>query len=103
MRASSPTFVFAVSLSLLGAPSHADEFGDQVKSALPALLKVLAYDVTHVGARAALAKRLFALQSEASRIGFEASNQYSFVPLDLVEKILNCRYLLGRPRTSRVP
>ena len=31
-----------------------------------------------------------------SRIGFEASNQYYYVPLDLVEKVLNCRDLLDR-------
>jgi hypothetical protein len=31
-----------------------------------------------------------------SRLGFEASNQYAYVPLDLVEKVLNCRELLDR-------
>ena len=31
-----------------------------------------------------------------SRIGFEASNQYYYVPVDLAEKILNCRDLLDR-------
>ncbi|MHA3774967.1 hypothetical protein ACXR0O_25895 [Verrucomicrobiota bacterium sgz303538] len=41
----------------------------------------------------ARAKRLHALQSEDSRIGFEASNQYYYVPLDLVEKVLCCRWL----------
>lgn len=40
-----------------------------------------------------LARRLHALQSRDSRLGFEASNQYYYVPLDLVEKVLNCRYL----------
>jgi hypothetical protein len=43
---------------------------------------------------AALAQRLHAVQSRDSRIGFEASNQYYYVPLDLAEKVLNCRYLL---------
>jgi hypothetical protein len=42
----------------------------------------------------ALAKRLYALQSEDSRIGFESSNQYFFIPIDLAEKIVNCAYLL---------
>ena len=42
----------------------------------------------------ALARRLYELQSGDSRIGFEASNQYYYVPLDLVEKALNCRWLL---------
>jgi len=43
-----------------------------------------------------LAQRLFAIQSRDSRIGFEASNQYYYVPMDLVEKVLNCRDLLDR-------
>jgi hypothetical protein len=42
----------------------------------------------------ALAKRLHAIQSMDSRIGFEASNHYFYIPLDLVEKVLNCRCLL---------
>jgi hypothetical protein len=41
----------------------------------------------------AAAKRLHALQSEDARIGFEASNQYYYVPLDLVEKVVCCRWL----------
>ena len=44
----------------------------------------------------ALARRLYALQREDSRIGFEASNHYYYVPTDLVEKVLNCRDLLDR-------
>ena len=44
----------------------------------------------------ALARRLHHIQSRDSRIGFEASNQYYYVPIDLVEKILNCRDLLER-------
>src|SRR6185295_4969177 len=43
-----------------------------------------------------LARRLHALQTRDSRIGFEASNQYYYVPLDLAEKVLNCRDLLDR-------
>jgi len=42
-----------------------------------------------------LARRLHAIQSRDSRIGFEASNQYYYVPVDLGEKVLNCRYLLA--------
>lgn len=44
-------------------------------------------------AEAALAVRLHALQSRDSRIGFEASNQYYYVPLDLIEKVINCRWM----------
>jgi hypothetical protein len=42
----------------------------------------------------ALAHEMFRLAREDSRIGFEASNQYVFVPLDLAEKVVNCRWLL---------
>ena len=44
----------------------------------------------------ALARRLHAIQSRDSRIGFEASNQYYYVPVDLMEKVLNCQALLER-------
>jgi hypothetical protein len=44
----------------------------------------------------ALARRLHAIQSRDSRIGFEASNHYFYVPIDLAEKVLNCRDLLDR-------
>lgn len=43
-----------------------------------------------------LAKRLHAIQMRDARIGFEASNQYYYVPTDLMEKVLNCRDLLER-------
>jgi hypothetical protein len=43
-----------------------------------------------------LARRLHALQSRDSRIGFEASNQYYYVPVDLAEKVINCDDLLTR-------
>ena len=46
----------------------------------------------------ALARRLHGIQSGDSRIGFEASNQYYYVPVDLMEKVLNCRELLSRLR-----
>jgi hypothetical protein len=40
-----------------------------------------------------LARQLFTLTSEDSRIGFEAANQYFYLPLDLAEKVINCRWL----------
>lgn len=43
----------------------------------------------------ALARRLYELQRADSRLGFEASNQYYFVPVDLMEKVVNCRALLN--------
>ena len=39
--------------------------------------------------------RLHALQSADARIGFEASNQYFYTPLDVVEKVVNCRWIAG--------
>lgn len=37
---------------------------------------------------------LHAIQTRDSRIGYEASNHYFYVPLDLAEKVLNCEWLL---------
>lgn len=42
----------------------------------------------------ALARRLFDLVSRDSRIGFEATNQYAYIGLDLAEKIISCRQIL---------
>jgi hypothetical protein len=41
-----------------------------------------------------LSRQQYALSCEDSRIGFEAGYQYFYVPLDFVEKTLNCRWLL---------
>jgi len=41
-----------------------------------------------------LAIQLHAIQQRDSRIGFEGSNHYFYVPADLVAKVINCRYLL---------
>jgi hypothetical protein len=41
-----------------------------------------------------LAKGLHELQTGDSRIGFEATNHYFYTPMDLVEKVVNCAYLL---------
>ena len=43
-----------------------------------------------------LALRLYELQCRDSRFGFEASNHYFYVPLDLAEKVLCCHDLLDR-------
>jgi hypothetical protein len=48
-----------------------------------------------------LARRLYALQRLDSRLGFEASNHYFFVPVDLAEKVLNCQYLLNEWLTQQ--
>lgn len=44
----------------------------------------------------ALAKQMAALQCSDSRLGFEASNHYFYIPADLVEKVMNCRMLLEK-------
>ena len=56
-----------------------------------------------IEAEVKLAVRLHALQSRDSRIGFEASNQYYYTPHDLVEKVINCRWLESRLRPISVP
>ncbi len=43
-----------------------------------------------------LASRLYTIQRRDARIGYEATNHYFYVPLDLAEKVLNCRDLLSR-------
>jgi len=41
------------------------------------------------------ASSLFELTRRDSRIGYEASNHYYYYPLDLVEKVVNCAYILA--------
>lgn len=43
-----------------------------------------------------LATEHYRLQTADSRIGFEASNHYFYVPVDLAEKALCCQYLLEK-------
>jgi hypothetical protein len=43
-----------------------------------------------------LARELYELVQADSRIGFEPSCQYFYLPLDLVEKVVNCRWLMGQ-------
>jgi hypothetical protein len=45
---------------------------------------------------AELAKQLFSLTRADSRIGFEASNQYYYLPQDLMEKVINCDYIASQ-------
>lgn len=46
------------------------------------------------------ASQLFDLTAADSRIGYEPSNHYYYVPLDLVEKVVNCEYLKSRLRVG---
>ncbi len=43
-----------------------------------------------------IARKLFSLTCQDSRIGYEASNQYYYLPDDLIEKAINCRAILDR-------
>ena len=43
------------------------------------------------------AKAYWSIVRADSRIGFESSNQYYFVPRDVLEKVLSCRMVLDRP------
>lgn len=46
-----------------------------------------------------IARRLFTLSRQDSRIGFEASNHYYYLPADLMEKAIDCRFILDRIET----
>jgi hypothetical protein len=43
-----------------------------------------------------LARQLYRLSKADSRLGFEAANHYYYLPQDLAEKVVNCRWLLER-------
>lgn len=49
----------------------------------------------------ALAREMHKIQSLDSRIGFEATNHYYYVPQDLLEKIINCHHLLNQLARSK--
>ncbi|MEO7298682.1 MAG: hypothetical protein ABI042_08920 [Verrucomicrobiota bacterium] len=74
---------FIMARRALAAAKNAENAFPQIT----AIEKVLADEIT-------CARRLFDIQSRDSRIGFEASNHYVYVPVDLMEKDLNCQHLL---------
>jgi hypothetical protein len=53
-----------------------------------------------VRAESVNARELFLLQRRDSRIGFEASNHYYYLPQDLMEKVVNCDHLLRQLATD---
>ncbi len=70
-----------------GLAKTADKDGAaQCIASLEALLK----------SESSLAARLYAIQTRDSRIGYEASNHYFYIPSDLAAKVINCRDLLRR-------
>ena len=63
-------------------PAKAVEIRNEIKSLLLAEIEA--------------AKELYEIARDDSRIGYEASNHYFYVPLDLVEKVINCRDILEK-------
>jgi hypothetical protein len=49
-----------------------------------------------------IARQMFELTAQDSRIGFEASNQYLYLPGDFLEKVLNCQWLEQQIQTEGV-
>ncbi|HZO83708.1 MAG TPA: hypothetical protein VFC26_00715, partial [Verrucomicrobiae bacterium] len=76
---------FVQSRDNLNKATHAEGAAPEIST----MAKILEKEI-------ALAKRLHEIQLRDARIGFEASNQYYYVPCDLMEKVLNCRDLLDR-------
>jgi len=64
---------------------------EQTKTARAARIAEIEALVTN---ELANAKRLFTLTRQDPRIGFEASNHYYYLPLDLVEKVVSCQHIL---------
>jgi hypothetical protein len=72
-----------------------DALVDPAATRTPAQTEALRQQMRQaVASELALAKELYQLVKEDSRIGFEPSCQYFYLPLDLVEKVVNCRWLL---------
>ena len=72
----------------------ADELNDQQRDRL--LKKVDELLLAEID----LAVKLYSIVKADSRIGFEASNHYFYVPLDLVEKVINCEHLRAQLSTG---
>jgi hypothetical protein len=47
------------------------------------------------------ARELFRLARENSCLGYEAANQYFYLPVDLMEKVVNCRWVADRLSRGR--
>jgi hypothetical protein len=49
----------------------------------------------------AVAREMFTLARANSCVGYESASQYFYLPLDLVEKLINCHRLLDHYTTQR--
>lgn len=78
------------------ASIHFASVAHQTRHILARRARDLAAQRREIEAEKTLAVRLHRLQSQDARLGFEASNQYFYTPLDLVEKVINCDWLSRR-------
>ena len=76
---------FILARDTLAQPSN-DRPTEQRRSLLAQMHRCLQSEIE-------LSRQLFMLASGDSKIGFEASNHYYYLPLDLVEKVINCRWI----------
>jgi hypothetical protein len=69
--------------------------GPEREAMVQSIKRIVADEINSAG-------RLFVLSRGDPRIGFEASNHYYYLPLDLVEKVVNCRHVMDiwLPRIS---
>ncbi len=86
---------YVLARDLLADPSrtHASDERDRLQADMRRCLE----------SEIALARELYALVQEDARIGFEPSCQYFYLPLDLVEKVINCRWLLEHQAAAPSP
>lgn len=63
------------------------------KAALSRMLAIAEHEIE-------LARQQFRIANRHSLIGFEASNHYYYTPLDLAEKILNCRQVIDEIKSG---
>jgi hypothetical protein len=77
---------FVLARDALSQPTANDEQRQQLRKQIQQLTE----------SEISLARRLFTVTNQDSRIGYEASNHYFYVPLDLVEKVINCEFISDR-------
>ena len=74
---------FVLARDALSQPNVSDEQQRQLRKQIQKLVE----------SEIRLARDLFVVTSQDSRIGYEASNHYYYVPQDLVEKVINCHFV----------
>ena len=77
---------FVLARDALSQPNASDEQRQQLRKQIRQLTEM----------EISLARKLFSVTNQDSRIGYEASNHYFYVPLDLVEKVINCEFISDR-------